>query len=163
MKKVYELSVLCQMDINVSFYEPQKRRLVEYTTNADVTTKTLNQLIEQAGAKSGRRGGQKLIHKIITSQDFADGQSNIQVDPFSNDQEQSQQQPDECDEFQKYCSDSDEVVSENFTSKNEQAKNKLDMKKLVHRRVKTQDIQIEQPQQAPAYPSDMAFYLQLKS
>lgn len=37
MKKAYELSVLCGLNINISFFDPTLNKIIEFATNEEVT------------------------------------------------------------------------------------------------------------------------------
>ena len=70
MKKAYELSVLCQLEVNVSFFDREKNKVIEFASNPDFTLKNLSELI----AEDARNGilGKKFVEKLYTSRDFMD-------------------------------------------------------------------------------------------
>ena len=80
MKKAYELSVLCNVDVNVSFYDPKMRKVTDFASNSDFKLYDLSRLIMQGQTStSDQRSACKLKHKSFTSRDFLDGNGNFNI------------------------------------------------------------------------------------
>ncbi len=45
MKKSYELSVLCGLNVNLIIYDPKRHKMQEYSSNPNFTLEKINELI----------------------------------------------------------------------------------------------------------------------
>ena len=71
IKKAYELSVLCKLDINISFFDPSLFKVIEYTSNPNFTMQDLNNLRIKGKKKHGEKG-KELNYKLMTTNQFLD-------------------------------------------------------------------------------------------
>ena len=80
MKKAHELSVLCNLKIAISFYDPAVRNLVEFTSDPQFT---MVHHVKMLQTMSKEFSGKK-HYKLLTSEDFADDQGKFDVNTNIN-------------------------------------------------------------------------------
>ena len=59
MKKCYELSQLCDLDINISIYDKNRNRLQEFCSSTYFTSSFVSSLTKQASMKSSKNGSRQ--------------------------------------------------------------------------------------------------------
>ena len=73
MKKAHELSVLCNLKIAISFYDPSLGSLVEFSTDPSFSMRDHVRLTTKNTQSSSR----KINYKFLTPQDFDDYQGKF--------------------------------------------------------------------------------------
>lgn len=81
MKKAHELAVLCQLSINISFYDPQINRVVEFASNPDFALHDLNVMMMtgKAPSQGEKKMSKALKYKLLTSKDIMDSAGNFSM------------------------------------------------------------------------------------
>lgn len=70
MAKAQELSVLCNLKVNISFFDPTMNRVVEFASDPNFT---MHDLCMRVMGESARLSHNKKIkHKLVTSDDIKD-------------------------------------------------------------------------------------------
>ena len=81
MKKAHELSVLCDLKINVSIFDESKGSLVEFASDPSFTLKSFqgNFLKDRTGQISSKNNT-KIKQKLYTSSDLFDATGKFKLD-----------------------------------------------------------------------------------
>ena len=78
MKKVHELSILCNLHVNFSIYDPKINKLVEFATDPTYNLRKLYSMMNTADLSSNTSDAHKSFkYKLISMAEFLDSMGNM--------------------------------------------------------------------------------------
>ena len=85
IKKAYELSILCNLNVNISFFDPQINKQIEFATNSAFTMGHLSSKSEHADQhQAAPKNAKNFKYKLLTTDDFLDSCGNFDCNMTNN-------------------------------------------------------------------------------
>ena len=70
MKKSYELSVLCGLEVHLIIYDPKYNKMIEYSSNPEFTHEAIHKLINPSKCQVGTKRAKELKRSSLHSTNY---------------------------------------------------------------------------------------------